>query len=103
MNNVKRFIALIVIAVLTASLAQAQTITPAKIRIVLAGDSTVTDTAGWGAAFAKRCDSSIEVINLAIGGRSSKSYRAEGWWKQVLDAKPNYVLIQFGHNDQPGK
>ena len=74
-----------------------------KVRIVLAGDSTVTDNAGWGTGFAKATNDSAEVINLARGGRSSKSFRDEGLWKQVLDAKPDYVLIQFGHNDQPGK
>jgi pectinesterase len=74
-----------------------------KSRIVLAGDSTVTNESGWGTGFAERMGGSADVINLAKGGRSSKSYRDEGWWKQVLEAKPDYVLIQFGHNDQPGK
>jgi lysophospholipase L1-like esterase len=47
---------------------------------------------------------------MAKGGRSSGSYRAEGSWDQVLEElkrkdnfKNTYVLIQFGHNDQPGK
>src|SRR5215207_6355960 len=74
-----------------------------KVRIVLAGDSTVTDIAGWGRGFAKSMNDGVEVVNLARGGRSSKSFRDEGHWRQVLDAKPNYILIQFGHNDQPGK
>jgi lysophospholipase L1-like esterase len=39
---------------------------------------------------------------MARGGRSSKSFIAEGLWKKCLDLKPDYVLIQFGHNDQPG-
>lgn len=25
------------------------------------------------------------------------------YWKRALEQKPAYVLIQFGHNDQPGK
>jgi lysophospholipase L1-like esterase len=75
---------------------------PAKIRIALAGDSTVTDTAGWGAAFAKLLSPNVELINLSKGGRSSKSFIAEGRWKECLALKPDYVLIQFGHNDQPG-
>lgn len=74
-----------------------------KVRIVLAGDSTVTDDAGWGKGFAKLLTGDVEVVNLSKGGRSSKSYRAEGWWKKCLELKPNYILIQFGHNDQPGK
>ena len=40
---------------------------------------------------------------MGRGGRSSKSYRAEGHWKKALEAKPGWVLIQFGHNDMPGK
>lgn len=45
----------------------------------------------------------VKWVNLARGGRSSKSYRDEGWWKHVLAEKPTWVFIQFGHNDQPGK
>jgi lysophospholipase L1-like esterase len=44
----------------------------------------------------------VEVINLSKGGRSSSSFIKEGSWKKALDLKPDYVLIQFGHNDQPG-
>jgi len=74
-----------------------------QTRIVLAGDSTVTDDAGWGKGFAELLTDKAECINLAKGGRSSRSYRTEGWWQKCLDAKPDYLLIQFGHNDQPGK
>jgi lysophospholipase L1-like esterase len=73
-----------------------------KVRIVLAGDSTVTDNAGWGKGFARCLTDDVELINLSRGGRSSKSFIAEGSWKKALDLKPDYVLIQFGHNDQPG-
>ena len=73
------------------------------VTIVLAGDSTVTDKAGWGAAFADQFRSNAKVINLAMGGRSSKSFRTEGFWQRALDLKPDYLLIQFGHNDCPGK
>lgn len=73
------------------------------IRFVLAGDSTVTDEAGWGKGFAELCSENVECINLAAGGRSSRSYRTEGRWQKCLDEKPDFLLIQFGHNDQPGK
>src|SRR4051812_44690800 len=76
---------------------------PAKVRIALAGDSTVNDKTGWGIGFAKAMNDQAEVTNFAKGGRSSKSFIDEGHWQKVLDAKPDYVLIQFGHNDQPGK
>jgi lysophospholipase L1-like esterase len=45
----------------------------------------------------------VEVINHARSGRSSKSFFREGHWLKTLATKPDYVLIQFGHNDQPGK
>lgn len=76
---------------------------PAKIRIVLVGDSTVTDNAGWGAGFAKLLNDKAECLNHAKGGASSKNYYTGGLWKRALATKPAYVLIQFGHNDQPGK
>ena len=76
---------------------------PQEKRIVLVGDSTVAAGGGWGDAFAKLLKPGVECHNLARGGRSSKSYRDEGHWRKALDAKPDWVLIQFGHNDQPGK
>ncbi len=75
----------------------------APVRIVLAGDSTVTDHAGWGSGFAAALAEPAVCVNLAQGGRSSRSYRSEGWWQKCLQAEADYVLIQFGHNDQPGK
>jgi pectinesterase len=75
----------------------------AKVKIVLVGDSTVTDNAGWGAGFQSLLADDVNCVNLAKGGRSSKSYRNERWWDKVMAEKGDYVLIQFGHNDQPGK
>jgi len=75
----------------------------AKVRIVLVGDSTVTDEAGWGLGFKEGLRPDAECINESSSGRSSKSYRAEGKWDKALARKPDYILIQFGHNDQPGK
>jgi pectinesterase len=45
----------------------------------------------------------VEVTNLAAAGRSSKSFIDEGLWAKALAARGNYYLIQFGHNDEPGK
>ena len=75
----------------------------AKVRVALAGDSTVTTNAGWGAAFEKLLGSRGECLQFARGGQSSKSFRDSGNWKKVIASKPDYVLIQFGHNDMPGK
>lgn len=73
------------------------------IKIALIGDSTVTDNFGWGAAFAGRFNNGLEVLNFAVGGRSSKSWYEEKRLPSVLTSTPTHVLIQFGHNDQPGK
>lgn len=94
--------AVLLVLLATASMACAQATRPA-LRIALAGDSTVTDTSGWGAGFTARLRDDVQCLNFAQGGRSSKSFRDEGHWAKVLAAKPDYVLIQFGHNDQPGK
>lgn len=74
----------------------------ARPTFVRAGDSTVTDDAGWGAGFASLLKPGFSVVNLSRGGRSSKSFRDEDEWQNALDLRPAYVLIQFGHNDQPG-
>ncbi len=80
------------------------------IRVILVGDSTMNTKTGYGDALCALFNSNVKCINLARGGRSSKSFRAEGLWDNVQallkDREPyvtTYVLIQFGHNDQPGK
>ncbi|HEX2860540.1 MAG TPA: glycoside hydrolase N-terminal domain-containing protein, partial [Lacunisphaera sp.] len=73
------------------------------VHLVLVGDSTVTDLSGWGHGFRQFAGEGAIVSNAAKNGTSSKSYREEGLWQQALDLKGDYYLIQFGHNDQPGK
>jgi len=74
-----------------------------KVKIVLVGDSTVAAASGWGNGFSARLTADAQCTNHAAGGRSSKSFRDEGRWEKALATKPDYVLIQFGHNDMPGK
>jgi len=74
-----------------------------RLRLVLVGDSTVAERTGWGRAFRLFCGPGIECVNLAVNGRSSKSYIDEGRWTDALAVKADYYLIQFGHNDEPGK
>jgi len=76
---------------------------PKLLRVVLVGDSTVAVTSGWGTGFMRYVSESAVCLDLARGGRSSKSFIDEGHWKNALAEHPDYVLIQFGHNDQPGK
>lgn len=94
--------------------AQQQAVPPVQpikaIKIVLVGDSTVQPGSGWGGAFcARHLTSFAACVNLGRGGRSSSSYVAEGSWDLALAEMSTpgfvatYVLIQFGHNDQPGK
>jgi lysophospholipase L1-like esterase len=85
------------------SVAAFETQAPPPIRVVLVGDSTVTDDAGWGAGFQRLAKSGLEVVNLAAGGRSSKSFIDEGLWGKALEQRGQYYFIQFGHNDEPGK
>ena len=67
------------------------------VTIGLIGDSTVATTYGWGPAFAARCSESVNLLNYAKNGATLNSipYRLDALLKQ----KPDYVLIQFGHND----
>lgn len=75
-----------------------------KIKIVLVGDSTTADRSGWGLGFKQFVDTNkAEVINVAAGGRSSMSFMREGRWTNALALKGDYYLIQFGHNNEPGK
>jgi pectin methylesterase-like acyl-CoA thioesterase len=76
---------------------------------VLVGDSTMATRTGYGDAFCGLFKWQVACANLARGGRSTRSYRADGSWDRALEVlrdgggRATYVLIQFGHNDQPGK
>jgi rhamnogalacturonan acetylesterase len=74
--------------------------------LFVVGDSTVKNHGagwGWGDLVAPYFDTSrINVVNWAMGGRSSRSFIEEGRWAKVLGQmkKGDFVLLQFGHNDQ---
>lgn len=79
-------------------------------RIILVGDSTVASGGGYGDYLCRRQRAGTQCLNLAKNGRSSGSFRAEGRWDEVqallrerAGFNKTYVLMQFGHNDQPGK
>lgn len=79
-------------------------------KIILVGDSTMQANSGWGGSFcARHVTMSVACVNMGRGGRSSYSYRAEGSWDIALGEMRAtgfdhvWVLIQFGHNDMPGK
>lgn len=79
------------------------------VTIYLIGDSTMAVKAvadypetGWGMPFAQFFDETVRVDNRAMNGRSTGSFLAEKRWQPVVDSlRPgDYVLIQFGHNDE---
>jgi pectinesterase len=74
----------------------------ARVRVVLVGDSTVAEESGWGPGL-RRLAGNVEIVNMGANGRSSKSFIDEGLWAKALDQRGQYYLIQFGHNDEPGK
>jgi lysophospholipase L1-like esterase len=78
----------------------------AKPTLFIIGDSTVRNQTagqeGWGDPLVAEFDpAKIEVINRAIGGRSSRTFLTEGRWDAVMAnlKAGDFVLIQFGHND----
>jgi lysophospholipase L1-like esterase len=74
------------------------------LKIALIGDSTVCNykeselRRGWGQMLSDYLADGVEVLNVARGGASTKTF-PEDRWQQVLQAMPDMVLIQFGHND----
>jgi lysophospholipase L1-like esterase len=81
---------------------QAQGQTPT---LYVVGDSTARSDAplrGWGSEIGAFFDpAKINVVNCAIGGRSTRTFITDGRWDKILaELKPgDFVLVQFGHND----
>jgi lysophospholipase L1-like esterase len=80
-----------------------------KIKVYLIGDSTMCDyeperapVTGWGMPFRIFFDFTVEIDNRARGGRSTRTFISEGRWQPVAEnlKEGDYVLIQFGHNDE---
>ncbi len=76
----------------------------------LAGDSTMADKPtdppnpehGWGQMLPKFFRDPSRVINHAMNGRSTKSFIDEGRWQELVNTlnPGDFVIIQFGHNDE---
>ncbi|WP_420147560.1 rhamnogalacturonan acetylesterase [Spirosoma sp.] len=82
---------------------------PNKITVYLIGDSTMSikekkayPEAGWGMPFVYFFDESVTVDNRAMNGRSTRTFIEENRWQPISDnlREGDYVLIQFGHNDE---
>ncbi|MPR35211.1 rhamnogalacturonan acetylesterase [Salmonirosea aquatica] len=85
------------------------TFPPEKITVYLIGDSTMSIKAekaypetGWGMPFVHFFDEQVTVDNRAMNGRSTRTFIEENRWQPVADHlhEGDYVLIQFGHNDE---
>jgi pectinesterase len=77
--------------------------------LFLAGDSTMADKPdlshperGWGQLFRELVLPPLRFENRAVNGRSTKSFRDEGRWDAIVKALSpgDWVVIQFGHNDE---
>jgi alpha-galactosidase len=78
---------------------------PKALVVGIAGDSTVASypadskQQGWGRYLQEDFSAGVTVVNLAKGGRSTKTFLKEGLWDTLIGVRPNILLIQFGHND----
>lgn len=62
-----------------------------KVLLCLAGDSTVTYSAGYAAGLRAHCDKQLQIINRSRGGRTTASFRTDGRWQEILNLRPDYV------------
>lgn len=107
-----KFFASLFVALALPAMAAAQV--PADtVTVFMIGDSTMADKPldkenqerGWGQMLPVYFEGAIKVDNHAVNGRSSKSFIDEGRWDKVREQiRPgDYVIIQFGHNDEKAK
>lgn len=101
--------ALSAFAVAVLSLLPARGADSASVKIAVIGDSTVCEypedspSRGWGHFIGEYFKENVKIVNLAASGRSTKTFIGEGRWAKTLAEKPQFILIQFGHNDSHAK
>ncbi len=88
-------IVLAIALLLSSAAGQAQEKT---VTIGLIGDSTVAEQSGWGPAFAERFGGRATILNYAKNGATLQALSTK--LDELVQHQPDYVLIQFGHNDQ---
>lgn len=68
-------------------------------------DDYAVPRAGWGMYLDKYLNKNAEVVDLALAGRSSKSFTQEENYQKLKDnlKAGDILLIQFGHNDAKNK
>ncbi|WP_221033200.1 GDSL-type esterase/lipase family protein [Actomonas aquatica] len=95
------------LGLLLAADEEAPALNPELPTLFIAGDSTAArnnnpNIQGWAEPFADFFDTEkVNISNRARGGRSTRTFIAEGHWAKLLaDLKAgDVVIIQFGHND----
>jgi lysophospholipase L1-like esterase len=79
------------------------------VKLFLAGDSTMADKplngcpeTGWGMVLPSYFNDNVLIENHSRNGRSTRTFISEGRWDFMMArvAKGDFVVIQFGHNDQ---
>ncbi|KDN39811.1 hypothetical protein RSAG8_08603, partial [Rhizoctonia solani AG-8 WAC10335] len=90
-----------------ASLLVAASAASAAPGILLIGDSTVTDGAGWGKGFCADTKGLARCTNLAVSGVHDHNFVARSFdgvpsnvMITVSKTANTFATIQFGHNDQ---
>ena len=107
MKKISIFLLALAACLPTRALAQEKADT---ITIWMAGDSTMANKSiddekqerGWGQMLPLMLQGPVKVSNHAVNGQSSKSFIDSGRWDKMLAGvkKGDYVIIQFGHNDE---
>ena len=80
------------------------------VKLLIAGDSTLAERpdhscyGSWGQQLAPYLKSDVYLDNLALSGRSTKSFRSDGSWERlVARVRTNdFVIVSFGINDLSG-
>ena len=58
---------------------------------------------GWGEMLGSYMSDKVKILNFARSGRSTVTFRSQGYWAQLLASKPDYVIMALGANDsKPG-
>lgn len=80
------------------------------VTMFLCGNSTVTDQnkepwASWGQMIPRWFDDKVSVANFAESGERTTSFISSNRWAAVMQRakKGDYILIEFGHNDEKDK
>ena len=108
-----KFLSSLFIALALPAMAATAQVPADSVTVFMIGDSTMANKPldkenqerGWGQMLPIYFEGPIKVDNHAVNGRSSKSFIDEGRWEKVREQiRPgDYVIIQFGHNDEKAK